>query len=59
MNRKKKIIERLKQKSKNPDKRLQNSKKEKYISKAERAKLKLEAESTTQNTATKSDCSEK
>jgi len=39
MNRKKKLIERIKQKSKNPDKRLQNSKKEKYVSKADRAKL--------------------
>lgn len=45
MNRKKKLIQILKKKTrKNPEKRLQNSKKEKYVSKAERAKLALENE---------------
>lgn len=47
MNRKKKIIELHKNKLKNPEKRLQNSKKEKYISKAERAKLAIEADNVT------------
>lgn len=42
MNRKKKIIQLHKNKLRNPEKRLQDSKKEKYISKAERAKLALE-----------------
>ena len=49
MNRKKKLIQLHKNKLKNPEKRLQDSKKEKYISKAERAKLALEAENTTEN----------
>jgi hypothetical protein len=44
MNRKKKIIELHKNKLKNPEKRLQDSKKEKYVSKAVRAKLALEAD---------------
>jgi len=49
MNRKKKLIQILKKKTrKNPEKRLQNSKKEKYVSKAERAKLALELENNTQ-----------
>lgn len=46
MNRKKKIIELHKKKWKKTDKRLQNSKKEKYVSKADRAKLGLEADIT-------------
>lgn len=49
MNRKKKLIQILKKKSRNnPEKRLQNSKKEKYVSKAERAKLALELENKAQ-----------
>jgi len=48
MNRKKKLIQLHKNKLRNPEKRLQNSKKEKYISKAERAKLALEANNVTQ-----------
>jgi hypothetical protein len=49
MNRKKKLIQLLKKKSRgNPEKRLQNSKKEKYVSKAERAKLVLELENEVQ-----------
>lgn len=59
MNRKQRIINLLKKKSKKPDKSLQNRKKEKYISKAERAKLALEAENTNQNEATNADSSEK
>ncbi|NQY26366.1 MAG: DUF2986 domain-containing protein [Piscirickettsiaceae bacterium] len=47
MNRKKKLIQLHKNKLRNPEKRLQNSKKEKYISKAERARLILKADSTT------------
>jgi len=49
MNRKKKLIQLHKNKLRNPEKRLQNSKKDKYISKAEREKLALEADNTTQN----------
>jgi len=51
MNRKKKLIQLHKNKLRNPEKRLQNSKKDKYISKAERAKLALEveADNTAQN----------
>ena len=51
MNRKKKLIQLHKNKLRNPEKRLQDSKKEKYISKAERAKMTLEAEAenTTEN----------
>ena len=41
MNRKKKLIQLHKNKLRNPEKRLQNSKKPKYISKADRAKLEL------------------
>jgi prophage maintenance system killer protein len=52
MNRKKKIIELHKNKLKNPEKRLQNSKKEKYISKAERAKLAFEADNVTDSKVT-------
>lgn len=49
MNRKKKLIQLLKKKSRgNPEKRLQNSKKEKYVSKAERAKQALELENEVQ-----------
>jgi len=44
MNRQKKIIQLQKKKLRNTEKRLQKSKKDKYISKAERAKLVLEAE---------------
>ena len=49
MNRKKKLIQLHKNKLRNPEKRLQDSKKEKYISKAERAKLALETNSSTQD----------
>jgi len=49
MNRKKKLIQLHKNKLRNPEKRLQNSKKDKYISKAEREKLALEADNTAQN----------
>ncbi|MEO1888992.1 MAG: DUF2986 domain-containing protein [Cycloclasticus sp.] len=49
MNRQKKIIQLHKNKLRNSEKRLQKSKKDKYISKAERAKLVLEAENTTKN----------
>jgi hypothetical protein len=59
MNRKKKIIQLHKNSLRNPEKRLQNSKKEKYISKADRAKLALEAENVTQNKATDNNSSEK
>jgi len=54
MNRKKKLIQLHKNKLRNPEKRLQDSKKDKYISKAERAKLalELEADSSTQNKTT-------
>ena len=48
MNRQKKLVQLQKKRLRNPEKRLQDSKKEKYISKAERAKLTLEAENTTQ-----------
>lgn len=48
MNRKKKIIQLHKNKLRNPEKRLQDSKKEKYISKAERAKLELETTNAAQ-----------
>jgi DUF2986 family protein len=48
MNRQKKLVQLQKKRLRNPEKRLQDSKKEKYISKAERAKLALEAENTTQ-----------
>ena len=41
MNRKKKLIQLHKNKLRNPEKRLQNSKKDKYISKAERANIAL------------------
>lgn len=41
MNHKKKLIQRHKNKLRNPEKRLQNSKKPKYISKAKRAELAL------------------
>ena len=58
MNRKKKLIQLHKNKLRNPEKRLQNSKKEKYISKAERAKLALDANTSTQNKETNNDCSE-
>lgn len=47
MNRKKKIIQLHKNSLRNPEKRLQNSKKEKYISKADRVKLALEADKAT------------
>ena len=46
MNRKKKLIQLYKNKLRNPEKRLQDSKKEKYISEAERARLALEADNT-------------
>jgi len=49
MNRKKKLIQLHKNKLRNPEKRLQDSKKDKYISKAERAKLALEADDMTQD----------
>jgi len=49
MNRKKKLIQLHKNKLRNPEKRLQNSKKDKYISKAEREKLALEADNIAQN----------
>ncbi len=49
MNRKKKLIQLHKNKLRNPEKRLQDSKKEKYVSKAERAKLALETDSSTQD----------
>ncbi len=49
MNRKKKLIQLHKNKLRNPEKRLQDSKKDKYISKAERARLALEADNTSQN----------
>ena len=49
MNRKKKLIQLHKNKLRNPEKRLQDSKKEKYISKAERAKPALEAGNLTQD----------
>ena len=52
MNRKKKIIALHKKKWKKTDKRLQNSNKEKYVSKADRAKQALEAEDTAQSDAT-------
>jgi hypothetical protein len=58
MNRKKKIIQLHKNKLRNPEKRLQDSKKEKYISKAERARLALEADNETQHKAVNSDSSE-
>ncbi|MBL1319844.1 MAG: DUF2986 domain-containing protein [Methylophaga sp.] len=48
MNRKKKLIQLHKNKLRNPEKRLQDSKKDKYISKAERAKLAFDADNTTQ-----------
>ena len=54
MNRKKKLIQLHKNKLRNPEKRLQESKKEKYISKAEREKLALEAENSTENEEDKS-----
>jgi len=59
MNRKKKLIQLHKNKLRNPEKRLQNSKKEKYISKAERAKLALEANHATQDEVTDNGDSEK
>ena len=49
MNRKKKLIQLHKNKLRNPEKRLQNSKKDKYISKADREKLALESDSSAQN----------
>ena len=50
MNRKKKLIQILKKKTRsNQEKRLQNSKKEKYVSKAERAKLALALEKKAQS----------
>jgi len=49
MNRQKKIIQLQKKKLRNTEKRLQKSKEDKYISKAERAKLVLEADNTTKN----------
>jgi len=49
MNRKKKLIQLHKNKLRNPEKRLQDSKKDKYISKAERAKLALEADNAPQD----------
>jgi hypothetical protein len=55
MNRMKKLIQIHKSKQRNPEKRIQNSKKEKYISKAERAKLALEAENQAQLTSTMND----
>jgi len=59
MNRKKKIIQLHKNKLRNPEKRLQDSKKEKYISKAERAKLALEADNTSPDEVMNIDGSEK
>jgi hypothetical protein len=59
MNRKKKLLERIKQKTKNPDNRIQNSKKEKYISKAERAKQLSVADTETQNEVSSTDASDK
>ena len=50
MNRQKKIIKLQKNKLRNAEKRLQERKKDKYISKAERAKRALETDNTTQNT---------
>ena len=58
MNRKKKIIQLHKNSLRNPEKRLQNSKKEKYISKADRAKLALEADNATLEKATDGNSSE-
>jgi len=52
MNRKKKLIQLHKNKLRNPEKRIQNGKKEKYISKAERAKLALETVNTDQSKTT-------
>jgi len=52
MNRKKKLIQLHKNKLRNPEKRLQNGKKEKYISKAERANLALETDNTDQSETT-------
>jgi len=49
MNRKKKLIQLHKNKLRNPEKRLQDSKKSKYISKAERARLALEGDKLTLN----------
>ncbi len=49
MNRKKKLIQLHKNKLRNAEKRLQDSKKDRYISKAERVRLALEADNTTQN----------
>jgi len=57
MNRKKKLIQLHKNKLRNLEKRVQDSKKEKYISKAERAKLALEADNTAQNKTDKEDIS--
>lgn len=58
MNRKKKIIQLHKNSLRNPEKKLQNSKKEKYISKADRAKLALEADNATLEKATDGNSSE-
>ena len=49
MNRQKKIVKLQKNKLRNAEKRLQESKKDKYVSKSERARLALEADNTTQN----------
>ncbi len=49
MNRKKKLIQLHKNKLRNPEKRLQDSKKDKYISKAERVRLALDADNTVKN----------
>jgi hypothetical protein len=58
MNRKKKIIQLHKNSLRNPEKRLQNSKKEKYVSKADRAKLALEADKATIDKAADNDPAE-
>ncbi|MBT3505948.1 MAG: DUF2986 domain-containing protein [Piscirickettsiaceae bacterium] len=59
MNRKKKIIQLHKNKLRNPEKKLQDSKKEKYVSKAERAKRALALENAAQDELTSTDSSEK
>jgi hypothetical protein len=56
MNRKKKLIELVKKQSKKPDNR--KHRKEKYISKAERAKLALKVEAITQHNVTGGQSSE-
>jgi hypothetical protein len=59
MNRKKKIIQLHKNKLRNPEKRLQDSKKEKYVSKAERAKRALALENTAQDDLANTDSADK